>query len=145
MKDQKEAKNKKSTRIKGKENSSQTDRNELLAEEILSEKGDQEANQKHARFYGVDIPFLVLSLLLLAIGLVMMYSASFSWSLYKAGSPSYYISRQILFAGLGIIAAGFITFLDYRIWKSKLVLILFSLVTFVFLIMVNLFCLSTQL
>ena len=38
MKDQKEAKNKKSTRIKGKENSSQTDRNELLAEEILSEK-----------------------------------------------------------------------------------------------------------
>ena len=42
---------------------------------------------------GVDIPFLVLLLLLLALGLTMLYSASFAQSQYDTG---YTVSTKYL-------------------------------------------------
>jgi cell division protein FtsW len=55
----------------------------------------------------MDVPFLLLTLLLLAIGVVMVYSASFARAFYSESSrhnPSYYFSRQLVFALMGIAA-----------------------------------------
>lgn len=58
----------------------------------------------------VDLPFLLLSLLLLAAGLVMLLSASYASSYYEtardggAGSPMHYFIRQAVFALLGLVA-----------------------------------------
>ena len=53
----------------------------------------------------VDIPFLVLTLLLLAVGLVMLYSASSAQSQYDTGYTisTKYLQKQAVCAGIGLI------------------------------------------
>lgn len=53
----------------------------------------------------VDIPFLVLVLLLLAVGLIMLYSASSAQSAYDTGYTvsTKYLQKQAICAGLGLI------------------------------------------
>ena len=55
----------------------------------------------------LDIPFLMLTLLLLAIGVVMVLSASYASAFYDlnketGGNATYYFARQLIFAVLGI-------------------------------------------
>ncbi len=57
----------------------------------------------------VDIPFLVLTLLLLTIGVVMVLSASYASAYYDlsretGGNASYYFGKQLVFAVLGVAA-----------------------------------------
>ncbi|MCI9037770.1 MAG: cell division protein FtsW, partial [Oscillospiraceae bacterium] len=50
----------------------------------------------------MDLPFLLLAMLLLAIGLIMLLSASFPSAQASKGSgydPLYYVKRQAAFAG----------------------------------------------
>lgn len=51
----------------------------------------------------LDTPFLILVLLLLATGLVMMFSASYAVAYYQQDGPLYFIKRQALFAALGLL------------------------------------------
>ncbi|MBQ0015027.1 MAG: cell division protein FtsW [Oscillospiraceae bacterium] len=54
---------------------------------------------------GMDIPFLCFVLALLTIGLIMMFSASYTYCYYNYGGDSlYYFKRQFFFAIVGIIA-----------------------------------------
>lgn len=48
----------------------------------------------------MDVPFLVLVLLLVAIGLLMMFSASYVRANYETGNSLHYFIRQ---AGLSLI------------------------------------------
>ena len=65
-----------------------------------------------------DVWMIVSILLILAIGLVMVYSASAVLAFHDYGDKFYYVKRQVLFAALGI-AAMFVTMnVDYWIWKK---------------------------
>ena len=46
----------------------------------------------------MDVPFLVLVLLLVAIGLLMMFSASYVRANYETGNSLHYFIRQASFA-----------------------------------------------
>lgn len=50
----------------------------------------------------VDLPFLCLTVLLTALGLVMIYSASFARALYETGDSGYFFKRQLGFAVFGV-------------------------------------------
>jgi len=50
----------------------------------------------------LDLPFLILTLLLLVIGLVMMFSASYARAYMEEGNSAYYFIRQAGFAVSGI-------------------------------------------
>ncbi len=52
----------------------------------------------------VDIPFLILTLLLLAVGLIMLYSASSAQSMYDTGytSSTRYLQKQAFCAVIGL-------------------------------------------
>ena len=54
----------------------------------------------------VDIPFLVLVLILLAVGLVMLYSASYAQSEYDTGYEisTRYLQKQAVCAAIGLVA-----------------------------------------
>lgn len=77
----------------------------------------------------MDAPFLILTLLLLSLGLVVLFSASYAAAGSKSNmKPTYFISRQALFAGLGIIAMLMASRIDYHRWqKFALPLMLISL------------------
>ncbi len=61
----------------------------------------------------MDLPFMLLVILLSAIGLVMMFSASYSYALDDGDSPTYYVTRQGIFMLLGIAAMLLVSRLNY--------------------------------
>ncbi len=77
----------------------------------------------------LDLPFLMLVLLLLGIGLVMLFSASY-YTAYRdskppvSNNPYYYIIRQALFAGAGVVVMYIISRINYQHfrWMSPFVL-----------------------
>lgn len=65
-----------------------------------------------------DVWMIVSILLILAIGIVMVYSASAVLAFHDFGDKFYYVKRQLVFAALGI-GAMFVTMnADYWIWKK---------------------------
>lgn len=65
-----------------------------------------------------DILLLTVIIALLIVGIIMVYSASHVWSLYKFGDEFYYLKRQLLFAGVGFIAMLFFMLIPYTTWKK---------------------------
>ena len=54
---------------------------------------------------GIDRPFLIVVLLLLVLGTVMVFSASYPTAYATRGGDSYYFARrQIIYAALGVVA-----------------------------------------
>ena len=51
---------------------------------------------------GIDVPFLLLTLLILMIGVVMVLSASFASAFYTMGEPMWFFIRQFVFAVSGV-------------------------------------------
>ena len=64
---------------------------------------------------GIDLTSLFLVLILLSIGLIMMFSASYASSYYETGDSFYYIKRQLLFAVVGVVMMLAIANIDYHI------------------------------
>ena len=66
----------------------------------------------------VDIPFLVLILLLLLIGLAMLYSASYAQSEYDTGYEvsTRYLQKQAFCAGLGLAAMFLFSRIPASVW-----------------------------
>ena len=58
----------------------------------------------------LDLPFLALTVLLVIIGVVMVFSASYARAYYEHGNSTYYFARQAIFAVVGI-GAGFLGFI----------------------------------
>ena len=51
---------------------------------------------------GIDVPFFVLTILILTFGVVMVLSASFARAFYTSGEPMALFTRQLIFAVSGI-------------------------------------------
>ncbi|UOY93732.1 stage V sporulation protein E [Ectobacillus sp. JY-23] len=81
-----------------------------------------------------DFIIVVATLLLLTVGMIMVYSASAVWATYKFHDSFFFVKRQLLFAGVGIIAMGFIMRVDYWFWRQHAKTIL--LVCFALLVLV---------
>ena len=66
----------------------------------------------------VDIPFLILLLLLLAVGLVMLYSASYAQSEYDTGYTisTKYLQKQAVCTGLGLICMAIFSRIPAEFW-----------------------------
>jgi len=95
-----------------------------------------EHKQKRRPLYlGVDVPMLVTVVALLGFGLLMLYSASWEYSVSIMGQrPSYLLERQLRFVIVGGSAAVFAFFFDYH--RIKKFVIPMMLVTLVMLMLV---------
>ena len=63
----------------------------------------------------MDLPFLLLTLLLTAMGMVMVLSASFPSAYYEnGGNGAYYFIRQGIFALLGLAVMFALSKLNYQ-------------------------------
>jgi len=71
--------------------------------------------QKRSLRLGLDTVMFWIVITLIAFGLLMLYSASWQYSVTIMGKePSYLFKRQLMFLALGGTAAIFIFFFDYR-------------------------------
>lgn len=81
-----------------------------------------------------DFVLIIVTLSLLAVGLIMVYSASAVWADYKFGDSFFFAKRQMLFAALGVAAMFFIMNVDYwtwRTWAKVLLIVCFLLLVLV--------------
>lgn len=68
---------------------------------------------------GIDHVFLILVITLLAIGTVMVFSASYANALNKFGDSYHYAKKQLMMVAIGLVGMGAIaSFIDYR-WLQK--------------------------
>lgn len=63
---------------------------------------------------GIDLPFCIIILVLLTVGTIMMFSASYAFAYYTQGDSYYYLWRQLIFIVLGIVAMGAMSFFNYN-------------------------------
>jgi cell division protein FtsW len=66
---------------------------------------------------GFDMPLFVSVAALILFGLVMLYSASWDFSLGIYGDPMYMFLHQLQWLGLGLLIASFLAFFDYHHWR----------------------------
>ena len=66
----------------------------------------------------LDMPFLILTILLVGIGVIMMFSASYASAYTTQRSSTFYFARQGLFALVGIGVMLFVSRVPYRYWHS---------------------------
>ena len=65
----------------------------------------------------LDVPYLVLTLLLVAIGLVMLFSASYASAINDGLAPTHYFIRQGCFAVVGVVVMLLISRVNYQVWR----------------------------
>ena len=70
------------------------------------------------RFMMLDHTLLVAVVMLLALGLVMVGSASTSIAERQTGHAFYYLWRQLAYIGVGLGLAGAVLFVPLRIWEK---------------------------
>ena len=69
---------------------------------------------KQKRF---DTAFLIIILILLAYGVIMVFSASYPAALQKTGNSLHFISQHVLYVAVGIAAMLLISRIDYRLYR----------------------------
>ncbi|MEA4965796.1 MAG: putative lipid II flippase FtsW [Oscillospiraceae bacterium] len=65
----------------------------------------------------LDLPYLVLTVILVAIGLIMLFSASYASAVDDGLSPTYYFVRQAGFAVVGIVVMLLVSRVNYQAWR----------------------------
>lgn len=68
--------------------------------------------------HGVDRVMLTLILVLLCLGTVMVFSASYPSAIAKYGDSLHYIKRQAIFALMGIGIMALVSFLPYQLFRK---------------------------
>ncbi|MBP3478369.1 MAG: putative lipid II flippase FtsW [Oscillospiraceae bacterium] len=87
----------------------------MASEKTLYAKEDR---RRYPAGEGVDIPFLLLVLLLLTVGLIMLYSASSAQSEYDTGYAisTKYLQKQAVCAGIGLICMALFSRISANVW-----------------------------
>ena len=84
----------------------------------------------------IDFPLFIVILILLAIGINMVFSASMYEDSQLYGDSYYHLKKQIVWAGLGIGAMLFMAAMDYRKLRNKKILSVGMIGTLILLVIV---------
>lgn len=77
----------------------------------------------------VDVGLFTIVLVLLLIGVIMMFSASYFWALNEFNDGYYYLKRQLLCAAIGLVFMVIISKFDYHfLQNTKFAYILFLVI-----------------
>lgn len=95
-----------------------------------------EAAAREAGKGPIDVPFLLLVLMLTAIGLIMLFSASFPSAYYETGNPAHYFIRQSVFAVAGVVAMLVIGRINYARFRAVSKLALFLSIVLLILVLI---------
>ena len=83
---------------------------------------------------GMDIPFFAITIALLTIGLVMLFSASYPYALQHRHDSYYFFNRQLLFAIAGVVVMLIVSKINYKL--LKVILNPLTVITFALLVIV---------
>ena len=106
--------------------------------ERLRHRQEKEEESRELAKGPIDLPFCLLVLMLTAIGLVMLLSASFPSAYYetKDQNPLYYFIRQGIFAIMGIAAMFFIGKINYQRFRGAAKILLYLAIFLLILVII---------
>ena len=82
----------------------------------------------------VDFILLTVTIALAVYGLIMVFSASYYFSISENGTPFYYLIRDGIWVVLGLVLMCVGLLIDYRFWNNKVLIL--GLLGFCFLLLV---------
>ena len=93
---------------------------------LKKKKRRQLTNEQQLARGPMDLPFLLLTMLIMGIGLIMLLSASSATSYYElgAGNAMYYFIRQAIFAAAGVAVMFVTSKIDYQTFRGLSVFVL---------------------
>ena len=80
---------------------------------------------QHKKVKQIDWILFIAILTILSLGMLMVYSASSIWADYKFNDSFYFVKRQLLFAGVGVVLMLFIANIPYYKWLQYRKIIFF--------------------
>ncbi len=80
----------------------------------------KENARKKTSYVTYDKSLFFLTIFIVGIGLVLLYSTSSYYSQIKFGNSTYFFKRQFVFSAMGIMAMVIISFIDYRNFMKPL-------------------------
>jgi len=84
----------------------------------------------------IDYPLVIITISLLAVGLMVLFSASSAYAYLRKGDPYFFLKRQLIWAGLGLVFLWMGTRFNYRRYEKvgvPLLLLSVGLLALVFL------------
>ena len=111
---------------------------ERARRERVQRRKEKEAESRELAKGPIDLPFCLLVLLLTAIGLVMLLSASFPSAYYETDGqdPMHYFVRQGVFAAMGIAAMFLIGRINYQRFRGVAKLMLYLAIILLVLVII---------
>ena len=111
---------------------------ERARRERVQRRKEKEAESRELAKGPIDLPFCLLVLLLTAIGLVMLLSASFPSAYYETDGqdPMHYFVRQGVFAAMGIAAMFLIGRINYQRYRGVAKLMLYLAIILLVLVII---------
>lgn len=91
--------------------------NKTVVKEIRGGQNGKKAKNRLKLFsirMGIDMTFLFLVVVLVIIGVIMMYSASYPAALRYENKSTYYLYKQAIFAAVGVAVMIGISYFDYH-------------------------------
>ena len=92
-----------------------------MGEGTFVTKSNKNRNKSRSLQLPIDVPLLLIVVLLLVFGLLIVYSASWDFSILMGKERTYIFGRQIIWIVLGCITATIATFIDYHFYQKILV------------------------
>lgn len=71
---------------------------------------------KKKSYFDMDLAILLVICGIIVFGLVMVYSASYYYSLDEFGTPSHWFVRQVFWVSMGFVVMLFCYLVDYHFW-----------------------------
>lgn len=113
-------------------------RQEEKRREMIQRRKAKEQESRELARGPIDLTFCLLVLLLTAVGLVMLLSASFPSAYYTTddNNPIYFFSRQAVFAVMGVAAMFFIGKINYQRFRGVAKFLLYLSVVLLVLVII---------
>ncbi len=92
----------------------------IFRDTALSVEPSLQSSAPSARKVGgsIDLPLLLIMIAILVFGLLMVFSASWDFSLAVYGQPMRMFNRQVLWLALGLVIAFVLSRIDYHNWRT---------------------------
>lgn len=97
---------------------------------------EESCNDGGRNLLSLDLQLWIEVLLLIVLGVVMIYSASFVMSFQKTGDTAHYVKRQLVWIILGLSGMIVVSRIDYRIYESHARWILLAAVAALLLVLI---------
>lgn len=69
----------------------------------------------------VDLPFFFIVMILLVMGIIMMFSASYALAISEGNPGTFYAIKQLKFAAVGLIAMWLLSKVDYHFFQNRFI------------------------